>query len=58
MKKNCLKLERKEFPYIFLLKGRVCKRCSQDALILKRFKSFQEIFFDDFPQNEIVKEIL
>ena len=50
-----LEIRKKKFLYTFLLLGKYSKKCSQDALILKRFKSFSRNIFDDFPQNEIVK---
>ena len=47
---------KKKIPLYFLsLKEEYSKKCSQDALILKRFKSFSRNIFDDFPQNEMVK---
>ncbi len=49
-------VRKKKIPlYFFSLKEEYSKKCSQDALILKRFKSFSRNIFDDFPQNEIVK---
>ena len=51
-----LEVRKKKIPlYFSSLKEEYSKKCSQDALILKRFKSFSRNIFDDFPQNEIVK---
>jgi len=53
---DLLEIRKKNIPLYFLsLKEEYSKKCSQEAFILKRFKSFSRNIFDDFPQNEIVK---